>query len=283
MDIGITTAFSHLTPVDHIVGTAQRIEAAGFSTVWVPEHVLFFPDHASAYPYTDDGRVPGEPDGVLDPFSALTFVAAHTSTLRLGTGICLLPQRQPVYTARVVADLDYLSNGRVDLGIGVGWLAEEFDALDVDFSARGRLCDEYIEVLRAIWGPDPVNVDTANVRIVNAQANPKPVQSPPPILVGGESEAALRRVARAGDGWYGFQLTPEELGEKLVHLDELLAAAGRSRDELTIVASPGRRRVDTESVAAYAEAGADQLVLPLFGRDLADVDRRIESLLQLTR
>ena len=156
MDIGITTAFSHHTPIDYIVGAAQRIEAAGFATVWVPEHVLFFPEYESSYPYSQDGRVPGDPDGVLDPFTALTFVAANTSTLRLGTGICLVPQRQPVYTAKMVADLDYLSNGRVDFGIGIGWLEEEFDALGMDFKRRAQDTTEYMAAMKALWGPDPV-------------------------------------------------------------------------------------------------------------------------------
>ncbi|MFV0524455.1 MAG: LLM class F420-dependent oxidoreductase [Acidimicrobiales bacterium] len=278
MDIGITTAFSHHTPVEQIIGTAQRIEAAGFSTVWVPEHVLFFPEYASDYPYAEDGRVPGDPDGVLDPFSALTFIAAHTTTLRLATGICLVPQRQPVYTARLVADLDYLSGGRVDLGVGVGWLAEEFDALGVDFSARGRLCDEYIGVMRAMWGPDPVTHRGDTVRIDNAQANPKPVQAPVPVYIGGESGPALRRVARLGDGWYGFNLTPEGLAEKLERLDPLLADAGRTRAELSIAVSPGRNRVEPEHVAAYAAAGADQVVVGLFGRNLDEIDRRLDRL-----
>ncbi|MEM9610148.1 MAG: LLM class F420-dependent oxidoreductase [Actinomycetota bacterium] len=283
MDFGITTAFSHHTPIEQIVGTAQRIEAAGFTTVWVPEHVLFFPEYASAYPYSDDGKVPGDPDGVLDPFSALTFVAAHTSTLRLGTGICLVPQRQPVYTAKAVADLDYLSGGRVDFGIGIGWLAEEFDALGMDFSARARRCSEYVAAMKALWGVDPVTFEGETVSIRNAQANPKPAQDPhPPILIGGESEPALRRVAAFGDGWYGFNLSPEQLAERLVSLDTHLDAAGRSRGEVTVVASPGRNRIDPSAAAAYAEAGADQLVLPLFGRDLDDVDRRLASLVEIT-
>ncbi|MEM8905781.1 MAG: LLM class F420-dependent oxidoreductase [Actinomycetota bacterium] len=283
MDIGITTAFSHHTPIEHIVGTARRIEEAGFTTVWVPEHVLFFPDHASAYPYSDDGKVPGDPDGVLDPFSALTFIAAHTTSLRLGTGICLVPQRQPVYTAKAVADLDYLSGGRVDFGIGIGWLAEEFDALGVDFSTRARRCSEYMAAMKALWGPDPVTFDGETVSIRNAQANPKPVQDPhPPVFIGGESEPALRRVAAFGDGWYGFDLSPETLAERLVLLDGHLEAAGRSRDEITVVASPGRNTIESAAVNAYAEAGADQLVLPLFGRSLDAIDRRIAGLIELT-
>ena len=196
MELAVTTAFSHHTPIDFIVGAAQRIEAAGFAAVWVPEHVLFFPDYESEYPYSKDGKVPGNPDGVLDPFTALTFVAAHTTTLRLATGICLVPQRQPVYTAKMVADLDYLSGGRVDFGIGIGWLEEEFDALGMDFSARAARTAEYIAAMKACWGPDPVDFSGETVEIRNAQFNPKPVQGPhPPIFVGGESNPAMRRVA----------------------------------------------------------------------------------------
>ena len=117
MRIGCTIPFSHLTPVDYIGAAARYLETVGFHSMWVPEHVLFFPEYASRYPYSPTGRVPGEPEGVLDPFTTLTFVAAHTSTIRLGTGVCLVPQRQPVYTAKMVADLDYLSVGRVDFGV----------------------------------------------------------------------------------------------------------------------------------------------------------------------
>ena len=192
MEIAVTTAFSHHTPVDYIAGAAQRIEAGGFTAVWVPEHVLFFPDYASSYPYSDNGKVPGNPDGVLDPFTVLTFVAAHTSTLRLGTGICLVPQRQPVYTAKMVADLDYLSQGRVDFGIGIGWLEEEFDALGLDFSARAARCNEYIAAMKALWGADPVTFSGETVSITNAQSNPKAgAVAPPPDLCGRRKHTRL--------------------------------------------------------------------------------------------
>ena len=120
MRVGVTMAFNDHTAPDFIGAAAQLVEESGFHSVWVPEHVLFFPDYASTYPYSEDGRIPGEPVGVIDPFAALTWVASHTKTLRLGTGICLVPQRQPVYTAKAVADLDYLSGGRVDFGVGIG-------------------------------------------------------------------------------------------------------------------------------------------------------------------
>ncbi|NJN53118.1 MAG: TIGR03619 family F420-dependent LLM class oxidoreductase [Gammaproteobacteria bacterium] len=151
MKVGVTLSFSHLTDVPFIKAAAVLLEDRGFHSLWVPEHVLFFPEYASRYPYADDGRVPGDPEGVLDPFTALTFVAAHTQRIRLGTGVCLVPQRQPVYTAKMVADLDYLSQGRVDFGIGIGWLKEEFVALGMDFATRAKRCDEYIAVMKSMW------------------------------------------------------------------------------------------------------------------------------------
>lgn len=281
MEFAVATAFSHHSPVDYIAGAAQRIEAAGFAAVWVPEHVLFFPDYSSSYPYSADGKVPGNPDGVLDPFAALTFIAAHTSTLRLGTGICLVPQRQPVYTAKMVADLDYLSKGRVDFGIGIGWLEEEFDALDMDFAARAARCNEYIATMKALWGTDPVSFSGETVSITNAQFNPKPVQSPhPPIFVGGESKAALRRVATFGDGWYGYGVAPDAVEEHLQRLDTHLAEAGRDRAEIKIYVSPNELRVDADIAAAYAEAGVDQLILRVFATDLDTLDRRLDRLRQ---
>ena len=279
MEIAVTTAFSHHSPVDYIAGAARKIESGGFAAVWVPEHVLFFPDYASSYPYSDDGKVPGNPDGVLDPFTALTFIAAHTTTLRLGTGICLVPQRQPVYTAKMVADLDYLSQGRVDFGVGVGWLEEEFDALGVGFSDRAARCNEYMAAMKQLWGADPVNFAGETVTINNAQFNPKPVQSPhPPIFVGGESTPALRRVATFADGWYGYGVAPDEIEEHVRRLDVHLAAAGRDRSEIKIHVCPNRLRVDPDITAAYAAAGVDQLILPLFARGLDDLDRRIKTL-----
>ena len=282
MDIGITTAFSHHTPIDYIVGAAQRIEAAGFATVWVPEHVLFFPEYESSYPYSKDGRVPGDPDGVLDPFTALTFVAANTSTLRLGTGICLVPQRQPVYTAKMVADLDYLSNGRVDFGIGIGWLEEEFDALGMDFKRRAQDTTEYMAAMKALWGPDPVTFEGETVTIRNAQFNPKPVQSPVPVFVGGESEPALRRVATFATGWYGYGVGPDEVEDHLVRLDAHLDAAERTRDEIDIYISPNRGGVDRDMVDAYEAAGVAQLILPLFAGSLDSLDGRIDALRTMT-
>lgn len=269
MDFGVTLAFNHGTPVDFIGDAGPAIEDLGFHSLWVPEHVLFFPEYASRYPYADDGRIPGNPVGVLDPFSALTFVAARTERLRLGTGICLVPQRQPVYTAKMVADLDFLSRGRVDFGIGIGWLEEEFRALGADFKRRAQRCREYIEVMKVLWSQDPASFAGDSIEVSRAHFNPKPVQTPhPPIFVGGESDAALARVAEIGTGWYGFDLDPDGLAERLVVLDRQLAAAGRSRESCPVYICPNRHRVTPESVDAYRELGVDQLILPLFAANL---------------
>ena len=283
MHIGVTIAFNHLTQPTYIAQAARFIEDAGFHSVWVPEHVLFFPEYASKYPYAADGRVPGNPQGVLDPFTALTFIAAHTTRLRLGTGICLVPQRQPVYTAKMVADLDYLSGGRVDFGVGIGWLAEEFDALGMDFRARARRCSEYIDAMKALWRDGVTSFSGKTLDIRSCYFNPKPVQKPhPPIVFGGESDAALSRVAAQGDGWYGFDLDPPGVREHVAKLERKLKDAGRSRRDVLVYVAPNRHRIAPETVAAYREAGVDQLITTLFARDIDDLKRRAERVLAAT-
>jgi len=267
MHVGATMAFSHETPVSYLVEAAQYLDDAGFHSVWLPEHVMFFPEYASRYPYSDDGRIGGDPHGLIDPLVALTFVAARTRQIRLGTGILLVPQRQPIYTARMVADLDYLSGGRVDLGIGIGWLAEEFGALGMDFSRRAANCREYVAAMKALWTQEIPEFHGPSIDIPRCYFNPKPVQRPhPPILVGGESDAALRRVAELGDGWYGFDLDEAQLAERLAKLDAFLAERGRKRADVQIFACPNRRRITPELIEGYRAQGVDQLIAPVFAR-----------------
>jgi len=282
MKIGVTMAFSQHTPAGYIADAARLVETLGFHSLWVPEHVLFFPEYASRYPYSDDGRIPGNPEGVLDPFSALTFVAAHTTTIRLGTGICLVPQRQPVYSAKMVADLDYLSGGRVDFGVGIGWLAEEFAALQMDFSTRAKRTAEYINAMKALWSPGVTHFSGETVELVDCHFNPKPVQQPhPPIFFGGESDAALRRVATLGDGWYGFDLDPAGVATHLERLDAVLDEHSRSREDVLVYVGPNRHRVTPERVDAYRALGVDQLVVGLFATDIDTLARRAEKMCEV--
>jgi len=280
MKIGVAMAFSQHTPRSFIKEAVQAVDRSGVHAIWVPEHVLFFADYASTYPYSDNGRIPGDPEGLLDPFTTLSFIAAHTERVRLATGICLVPQRQPVYTAKMVADIDFLSEGRFDFGVGIGWLKEEFDNLGADFATRAARSDEYIEAMQALWSPGISEYTGETVTLGACHFNPKPVQTPhPPIYFGGESAPALRRVARQGQGWYGFDLTPEMLAEKLPKLEAALAEEGRTLADIDLVVGPNRHPVNAETAAAYASQGVQQLVVPVFASSVEKLEARLQSLL----
>jgi probable F420-dependent oxidoreductase len=278
MKIGVQTGFSGATSPELIAEFGRIVEERGFHSIWVPEHVVFFRDYASQYPYSDDGKIPGNPNGVMEPLTALTFIAAHTERVRLGTGVCLVPQRNPIYTAKQVADVDYLSKGRLDFGIGIGWLREEFDALGVPWERRADRTRECIAVMKTLWCDDISSFKGEFYDVPECMQNPKPAQKPhPPLYFGGESDPALRRVAELGQGWFGYNLTPDQLDANLKRLDTLLEQAGRSRADVKIQVSP-RGRYDSDMLARFRDSGVDQVVLPLFGRDADRVRQRADSL-----
>jgi len=265
---------------EYLQTLGESAEEYGFHSIWVAEHVVLFDGYASRYPYSADGKIPltGE-SGFLDPFNALSFLAAATKQVRLGTGICLVPQRNPVYTAKDVATLDWLSKGRVDFGVGIGWLAEEFDALGVPFERRGDRCRAYLEVMRRLWC-DPVSqYEGEFYRLPPCRQYPKPIQQPhPPIHFGGESDAALRRVADVGQGWYPFSIVPDELGERLKRLDVLLAQRRRQRSDVEISICPYMRPTDFDLVRRYRDAGADQVILLVVDATPDGLRRRLADL-----
>jgi probable F420-dependent oxidoreductase len=241
----------------------REAEDRGFESIWVAEHVVMFDDYASQYPYAADGRFPGGGDtGLLEPLTALAYLAAVTERVRLGTGICLVPQRNPVYTAKQVVDVDNLSGGRVDFGIGIGWLKEEFDVLAMPFANRGAITDDFLTVMKSLWQDETSEAHLPHYDLPPCRLYPKPVQTPhPPIHVGGESDAALRRVAAHGQGWYTFNRLPGDLDEPLERLDQALAAAGRSRSDIQLTLCPYFHPVTPDLIGAYAERGVDRLVL----------------------
>ena len=266
VDLWIPTATPFATP-ELLAAVGREAQERGFGTIWVGEHVVLFEEYASSYPYADDGKIPEPPGtGLLEPLNTLSFLAAHTTTVRLGTAMVLLPQRNPVYTAKEVATLDWLSGGRVDFGIGVGWLEEEFRAVNVPWPRRGRRTDEYLEVLRTLWVDDTSQFEGEFYSLNPCQMFPKPVQSPVPVHIGGESDAALARVARSGDGWHTFNRSPEELAGPLARLTALLDAEGRSRADIEVTVCPYFQPLDADIAARYAEAGADAvsaLLIPI--------------------
>ena len=246
-----------------IDAVAVAAEDAGFSTLWVGEHVVMVDRSASRYPYAPDGRiaVPADADW-LDPMIALSFAAAATSTIRLATGVLLLPEHNPVTLAKSAASLDRLSHGRLTLGIGIGWSQEEFAALGVPFRRRGARTDEYLLAMRALWCQDPASFTGDFVNFADIRVNPKPVRDGRiPIIVGGNSDAALGRAARTGDGWYGFNLTDAaHAGERITLLRALCETADRDPSEVEIAVAldhdPG-----PQEHRDLVQLGVDELVL----------------------
>ena len=279
IDLWVPTATPMATP-DVLAAIGRGAEERGVGTIWVGEHVVLFDDYNSRYPYAADGRIPAPPgSGLLEPFTTLAYLAAHTSTVRLGTAMCLLPQRNPVYTAKEVATLDWLSGGRVDLGVGVGWLAEEFAAVNVPWPARGKRTDEYLEVLRTLWCEDPSSYEGESYTLPPCSMFPKPVQTPyPPVHVGGESDAALRRTARVAQGWHTFNRLPEDLPGPLARLDEMLAEEGRRREDLTVTVCPYFQELTAARIPEYASAGADNVSALFFVFTPEDVEPALDAL-----
>ena len=278
-DLWMPTA-SPMTTSGLLDVVAEGAEQRGIGTIWVGEHVVLFTEYESRDPYADDGRVPAPPgSGLLDPMVTLTYLAARTETVRLGTAMLLLPQRNPVYVAKEVATLDWLSGGRVDLGVGVGWLKEEFDALNTPWPRRGKRTDEYLEVLHTLWTDDVSSFAGETYQLPPCEMFPKPVQNPqPPIHIGGETPAALRRVARHGQGWHTFNRSPAQLAEGLAELDAHLEAAGRRREDVRITVCPYFNQLTPDDVEGYAEAGADAVAALFFAFTPDDVARAFDDL-----
>ena len=282
LKLGCQMAFNEHTSPEYIAAAAAMVEKLGYDSFWVPEHVLFFPEYESKYPYSEDGRIQGDPRSLLDPLTALTYVAANTSKIRLGTGICLVPQRNPVYTAKQVADLDYLSGGRVDFGIGIGWLKEEFNALGVPWTDRAGRTEECIGVMKTLWCDELSSYQGKYFSFEAAYQNPKPVQRPhPPLIFGGESRAALRRVATLGQGWFTFNVTPESLAQGIDILQPLLEEQGRTISDISISVTPDRQHINQESLKRFEELGAEQIILPLFANNTDKLEGKATKYLEL--
>jgi probable F420-dependent oxidoreductase len=251
---------------ENAVGIAQLAEELGFESIWTVEHVVVPSGYQSPYPYSPDGKMPGgEHVPIPDPLIWLAYIGAATTTIRLATGILILPQRNPLILAKEVATLDRLTGGRVELGVGVGWLEEEFDALGVPFAGRGRRTDEYIDVLRKLWREPESSYDGEFTTFKPLKSFPKPTsEGGPPIHIGGHTKAAARRAGRLGDGFF-----PGSSGEKLPELLEEMrtAAAEAGRDASTIEITSGGA-LDLDAVKQAADTGVQRYVVPPLAFDL---------------
>jgi len=260
---------------DNAVRVARAAEAAGFESVWTAEHVVLPDPQAPPSPAAPDSPF-------LDPAVALAFVAGQTTTIRLGTGIIILPQRNPVVLAKELTSVDRLSKGRLIFGLGAGYLKPEFQALGAPFADRGRRTDEYIEAILALWTQDKPEYKGEYVAFGGIQAQPRPVQRPhPPVVVGGMSPSGLRRAARYGNGWYGFALDLDATKRAIEGLRAAEQRFDRSPElgklEITIT-PPGR--IDRDAAHGYAALGVDRLVLLQRGRT---VEESLAQIAQIER
>ncbi len=245
-----------------IDAVATTAEECGFATLWAGEHVVMVDQSRSRYPYAADGQiaVPATADW-LDPLICLSFAAAATSTIRIATGVLLLAEHNPVVVAKKAATLDVLSGGRFVLGVGAGWSSEEFAALGVPFARRGARTREYVDAMRTIWRQDVASFEGEFVRFDAIRVNPKPLDRKAiPVVLGGNSDTALRRVARWGDGWYGFYLdSTADAAERVSYLRTCCDEAGRAIADLHVAVA--LRDPDPDDVARLSDAGVDELVI----------------------
>ncbi len=257
--------------------TAAAAEAAGFESVWAGEHVVL-----------PDPQVPPSPmapqDSALDPLLALTWAAASTSTVRLATGIVIVPQRNPVVLAKQVASLDVLSGGRVTLGIGVGYLEPEFRAIGANYDERGAVTDEYLAAMTSLWYDEHPEFHGRFADFAGVDAHPRPVQQPIPIVVGGHSAPAYRRSVAGAQGWYGFAQRPEDTAASLAGLREAAGQVDRAESlgRLEISVTP-RGRLTAETASAFADLGVDRLVvMPRPGTDVQEtIDTAVAAIAHL--
>ncbi len=266
MKFGLAFASSIGIEGSAALDVCKTAEAAGFESLWGGEHVILPSTIESKYPYTADGKIPVAPDTpVPDPLIWLAFAAAAAPTMRLGTCILIVPQRNPLVLAKELATLDRLSGGRVELGLGVGWMKEEFDALGVPWAKRGARNDEYIAAMKALWSGPEASFEGEFVHFESVTCSPRPVHGSIPVIVGGDSEAAIQRVVRLADGYFPGEGDVQRLGELIRRVREGAVRAGRDPASIEINAMFGQQMADPVAGAEQlAELGVGRIMVPAF-------------------
>lgn len=259
---------------------AQRAEALGFESFLVPEHPILPVRTATPYPSSPDGKIPEMYARMLDPFVALARASATTRSIRLGTGICLVPERNPLLLAKEIATLDRLSGGRFLFGVGAGWLREETELMGGDFDHRWTQTRDSVMAMKALWTQEESSYEGRYYRFPPVKSFPKPLQRPhPPIFIGGTAKQALHRVVQWGDGWLPTGISNDRIRDGRARLDELAGEAGRDPKsiQIKVFGRPGSLRTRAE-LDALAEAGADQASVWLTQSDGGDVLAELEQL-----
>jgi probable F420-dependent oxidoreductase len=262
MNIGISTTVTARS--GDLAEVARQVEALGYDSLWIPEHPVVPVHRTTPFPASRDGQMPEHYMQWSDPFIALTVAATVTKTIKLGTGICLLPERDPLITAKVVASLDVFSRGRVILGVGAGWLKEETELLGTRFGARWKRLRETVEAMRVLWTQKEASYTGDLVRFPAVRCEPKPAQQPgPPVLLGALGPKALERVVRTYDGWYPFVQNLAGFQQDMATLKKLATEAGRNPDSLQVTAilDPRDGNLSVDDLKRYRDAGASRIVV----------------------
>jgi probable F420-dependent oxidoreductase len=261
----------HYVDPSKAVELAQAAEAAGFESLWTVEHTVQPGGYASPYPYSEDGKIAGGNNEIdlPDPIIWMSYVAAATTSIKLATGIVILPQHNPVVMAKQVGTLDHMSNGRIILGIGVGWLKEEFDALGVPFEARGKRADEYVAAMRELWSAEAPTFNGDFVSFREAYCRPQPVNKHVPIIIGGDSKFAARRAGRLGDGYFPARGVPTDLFEIARK-----TALEHDRDPQALEFTVSMPE-DLADIPELARLGVDRVLIPV--TPMAGLPARVKS------
>lgn len=273
MKIGIIPVNVGVKSVEQMVGLAQLAESLNYESVWTFEHVMVPIDYDSKYPYSANGKMGGEPDSnFVDPLIALSAVAASTKKIRLGTGVNIVSQANPLLLAKQAASLDFVSNGRFMLGAGIGWLQEEFNAMNVPFERRGARFDDYMVALRKVWAGDVVEHQSDFINWSGFQSYPVPIQKPGvPIIIGGSKGKIFERIARHGDGWFAPTTDAATLAPMLEKLKATCDVLERDYNSIEIT-SMWNNAGGMEAVEAFADIGVSRLLVPLFAMSEGPVD-----------
>jgi probable F420-dependent oxidoreductase len=266
MKFGLIPVNVGVKSVEQIVGLAQLAESVGIESVWTFEHVMVPEDYASKYPYSTDGKMAARPNtNFVDPLIALAAVAAHTRTLRLGTGVNIVSQANPLLLAKQAASLDFISGGRFMLGAGIGWLREEFDAMGVPFERRGARLDDYLVAIRKVWSGEVVDHHSEFINWSGFRSYPIPGnKAGVPIIIGGTKGRIYERVARFGDGWFLPVDTASALADKLAPLAAACHAVGRDPASVEI-SCMWNMQGGLDAIRAFEAAGAARIIIPVPG------------------
>jgi len=280
MKIGLIPVNVGVASAEKMIAVAKKAESVGVESVWTFEHVIVPNEYESKYPYSPNGKMGTTPEtNFIDPLIALTLIAANTTSLRLGTGINILPQTNPLLLAKQAASLDMVSGGRFMLGLGIGWLEEEFLAMGTPFERRGARFDDYVTAMKQVWTGDTVEHQSDFLNWTGFKSYPVPSQKPHlPVHIGGTKGKVFERVAKYGEGWFSPTMAPDDIKPGLDQLKAACAAEGRDITEIEVSSMWLFNDDAYDNLKRFEDLGVSRLICPLFGLGTANPIEGIDRL-----